>query len=164
MKSKPTIETRPERAYVGIRTVMAMSDFETQIPTMTTAVTGWLEANDVRPTGTPFLRYHAIDMPRRMDVELGIPVAEAPAVSGEVREGRLPAGRYALLTYHGVEAGIPANKRLIEWIQEAREEVASSLSAYGEAFESRYETFLVGAAVEPDKSKWETEVALKLRD
>ena len=141
-----------------------MSDFERQIPTMTAAVADWLAAHGTRPSGKPFLRYHVIDMPKRMDVEVGFPVERAPDAEPPFASLQLPAGRYAVLAYEGVKNGVPANKQLLEWVAEHGEQVVSHSSENGEAFKARYETFLVDGTVEPDPDKWETEVAMKLRD
>lgn len=106
-----------------------------------------------------------IDMPQRLDVELGIPVDEAPGAEGPVRSQVLPAGRYAVMSYQGVKNGIPANKRLIGWIAEQGEAVDSHDSAQGEAFTARYETFLTDPKADAgqDQDGSETEVAIKLR-
>ncbi|MET0336111.1 MAG: GyrI-like domain-containing protein [Rhizobacter sp.] len=160
----PVIEQRSEQPYVGIRMVMPMSDFPRQIPTLTDTVADWLAAHHTRPAGKPFLRYHVIDMPKRMDVEVGIPVDAAPQAEPPLESHVLPAGRYAVLTYQGVKNGVPANKKLLDWVAAQGEAVASHDSAQGEAFKARYETFLIDDAVEPDQDKWETEVAMKLRD
>ena len=85
MSRQAVFETRAERPYVGSRTVMAMRDFDREIPAMLATVSRWLEAHQVRPSGQPLLRFHVIDMPERMDVELGIPTDGAPGATGEVQ-------------------------------------------------------------------------------
>ena len=123
MTSEPRIEVRPERSYVGVRAVMPMSDFGREIPAMTETVADWLEAKGLRASGAPFLRYHIVDMPHRMDVELGMPIDTPPVTDGQVRNGVLPAGSYAVLSYTGVANGVPANERLLKWIAERGEQV-----------------------------------------
>ena len=164
MKSEPTIEERPEQDYVGVRAVMSMRDFARELPSMTTTVSEWLAAKQLRPAGKPLLRYHVIDIPDRMDVELGMPTRGALAARGQVQSSTLPAGRYAVLTYRGVKNGVSANKRLIEWIAAHDQEMLSHESDKGEVFTARYETFLTDAAAEPDQDQWDVEVAIKLRD
>lgn len=166
MNDEPLIEDRPALPYVGTRAVMPMSDFPRQVPAMTAKVLEWLADRGLAPSGKPFLRYHVIDMPDRMDVELGIPIADAADATddkGEVSCHPLPRGRYAVLTYKGVRNGVPANRRLLEWIAGQRQEVAKHGSNVGDVFDARYETVLTDAQVEPDQDEWETEVAIKLR-
>jgi len=101
MSEQPRIEMRSEQPYVGTRMVIAMRDFECEIPAMASTVSRWLDAHHIPVVGQPFLRYHVIDMPERMDVEFGMPTDGLHAVSGEVAGQLLPAGRYAVLTYMG---------------------------------------------------------------
>lgn len=164
MQKDPSLQERPQVPYVGIRTAMHMRDFGREIPAMTAKVIEWLNAHAARPSGRPFLRYHVIEMPERMDVELGIPVNDAPDPAGKLTRGVLPAGRYGILTYSGVDNGVAANKTLIDWLAARKEEVVSHPSEKGEVFKARFETFLTDASVEPDQGKWEIEVAIKLRD
>jgi effector-binding domain-containing protein len=160
----PKIETRPEQAYVGKRAIMPMSDFETKVPELTAEVSKWLDQNGVEATGKPLLRYHVVDMPDRMDVELAIPVKSVPHAVAGIDHGTLPAGRYATSTFTGVRNGIPANKKLIDWIADQGEEMVVHKSENGDVFKSRYETILTDAKAEPDQDKWETEIAIKVRD
>lgn len=164
MQGEPAIEERPEQPYVGLKAVVSMSDLQSQIPVMTAKLNRWLVANGLTASGKPFLRYHVVDMPKRLEVEAGIPTAAVVDGQGEVQANVLPAGRYAVLVYKDVKTGIQANKRLIDWIKGRGEDAISHASENGEVFEARYETFLTDPASEPDQSEWETEVAIKLRD
>lgn len=163
MNNAPRIEVRPEQPYAGTRKVMAMRDFDREIPAMRTIVARWLDAHGVRPSGQPFLRFHAIDMPERMDVEVGMPTEHADDASGEVESGLLPAGRYAVVVYTGVENAVPANTRLLDWIAAQGEQALAHASERGEVFEARYETFLTDAEAEADPHRWLFEVAIQVR-
>ncbi len=172
MNDEPSIEDRPERLYLGLRAVMPMGDFPRQVPAMTAKVLEGLADRGLAPSGKPFLRYHVIDMPDRMDVELGIPVSDAANAAnaadpddadGQLSCHSLPGGRYAVLTYKGVRDGVLANKRLLDWIAAQRQAVAKHGSDAGDVFEARYETVLTDAQAVLDQDEWETEVAIKLR-
>jgi effector-binding domain-containing protein len=97
-----------------------------------------------------------------MDIEYGIPVATALSGDERVKADMLPAGRYASLIYIG--HGLTGNKTLIEWAK------ANCLAwdrwddPKGDAFRSRYESYLTDPKIEPRKTKWEVEVAIKLKD
>ncbi|RYG32171.1 MAG: AraC family transcriptional regulator [Burkholderiales bacterium] len=161
MPSEPRIEQRPEQLYVGIGAVMPLDAFERDIPAMTERVLGWLKTRGLKPSGRPFLRYNVIDMPERLDVELGVPVEVAAEGDGGVKAGVLPAGRYAVMTYQGAKNGVAANKALFKWIEAQNVEAVSHKSADGEVFAARYETFLNDVE---DQGALETEVAMKLRE
>ena len=163
MITEPKVEERAEQRYVGIRTQVPMSEFKNIIPQFLGELFGWLEQQGVAPAGAPFMRYHVINMPGNMDVELGVPVASAVQGDGRIAAGVIPAGRYASLVYSGLN-GIPGNKALIEWAAKNDIKWDRWDDKNGDAFRSRVEYFLTDPDEEPDKNKWETEVAIKVAD
>lgn len=163
--TEPKLEDRKEQGYMGIRTQVTMDEMSPGvIPQLIGEVFGWLEKHDVAPGGAPFMRFHVINMAANMDIEIGVPVASDQAGDDRVRPGVLPAGRYASLIYTGVTNGMPANKALLDWGAEQglvwdRWDVEE-----GDAFRSRFESFLTGPEDDPDPANWETEVAIRLAD
>ena len=163
MQLSPTIETRPEQSYAGIRKVMPMADFAREIPALMVRVSQWVAAKGLRPAGKPIPRFHVIDMPKRLDVEVGIPTETAPAADGEIMPNVLPAGRYAVTRFQGVKNAISANGGLLNWMAACGEQAASQDSPAGQAFDARYETYLTDAQSQPDPDAWQIEVAILLR-
>jgi effector-binding domain-containing protein len=104
-------------------------------------------------------------MPAMMDIEIGVPVADAVADGeGPVQAGILPAGKYATLVYTGIANGYEANAALIAWGMNEGLKWDSYGDEKGEVFGARYESYLTDPAVEPDQTKWETEVAIRLAE
>jgi effector-binding domain-containing protein len=163
MITKPKVEDRAEQLYVGIRTQVPSSQFKKIIPQYLGELFGWLDKQGVAPAGAPFMRYHVINMAGKMDVELGVPVATAVQGDGHIAAGVIPAGRYASLVYSGV-SGIAGNKALLEWAAKNELKWDRWEDQNGDAFRSRVEYFLTDPAEEPDRKKWQTEVAIKLAD
>ena len=163
MITKPKLEDRPEQRYVGIRTQVPMSQFKKIIPQFLDELFAWLGKQEVDPAGAPFMRYHVINMAGNMDVELGVPVATVVRGDGRVAPGVIPAGRYATLVYSGV-TGIKGNKTLIDWAVKNNIRWDRWNDENGDAFRARVEYFLTDPAEEPDRKKWETEVAIKVVD
>ncbi len=103
-------------------------------------------------------------MARQLEVDLGVPVAQAAPGDGRVQPGRLPAGRYASLIYTDVTQGVPANRALLEW------GAAQGLvwdrwdTPQGDGWGGRVEFFLDGPADDPDPANWRTEVAIRIAD
>jgi effector-binding domain-containing protein len=163
MISQPQVVQREEQPYVGIRTQVPPSKFKKIIPQFLEELFAWLRARDVQPAGAPFMRYYVINMAGNMDVELGVPVAAPLAGDARVAPGVIPAGRYATLVYRGV-TGIAGNKALVEWA--AKNKIAWDRwdDPNGDAFHARVEHFLTDPADEPNRKKWETEVAIRLAD
>lgn len=160
MITAPVLGDRAEVSYVGIRTQVPMKEMENTIPQLLGEVFAWLEERGVAPAGAPFMRLHVIDMASDMDIELCVPVATSLTGDDRVRSGTVPEGRYASLVYTG--DGIEANGALIDWATENGIEWDRWDDEKGDAFRSRIETFLTDPDEEPDRSKWETEVAIKV--
>jgi effector-binding domain-containing protein len=164
MLTEPKLEERPAQPYVGIRTETPMAELGEVIPRLHDEVLSWLEARGLSPAGPPFIRYHVIDMANALAVTLGWPVAESVAGDARVEAGELPAGRYASLVYTGIENGIEGNRALLEWGAEQGLAWDTFVSERGDGFGARFETFLTEPDDEPDPTKWETEVAIRLAD
>ncbi len=162
--SEPKIEQRNEKNYVGIRTQVPLRKMSKAIPQLLADVFTWLGNHGIAQTGDPFIRYHVINMTEMMDIELCVPVARPVTGDERVKPGALPGGQYAALDYTGVRNGIKANAALLDW--GARQGLVWDRwdVEAGDAFRSRYETFLTDPKDEPDKAKWETEVAIRLVD
>jgi hypothetical protein len=119
-----------------------------------------LDDHGTKVSGNSFLRYHVIDMPDRMDVEVAFPVDELPVTESSVSYGRLPAGTVRPIDLHGRRKWVPANARLIDWIGDQGKEMDCRHSEDGDAFAGRIETLLTDPQAEPDQSKWNTQVAI----
>lgn len=157
--TEPTVEHRDARRYMSIRATVAMREMPTVLPQLWKEVFGWLGAQGVAPAGPPLLRFLVIDMPARMEIEVGVPVATALAGNVRIRAGALPAGRYATLVYTGVRNGIAANAALQAWAQKRGIKWQMRNTKKGTAWASRVEFSLTDPKREPDPEKWQTEVA-----
>jgi effector-binding domain-containing protein len=162
----PKVDDRQEVPYMGIRVQVPMAELGSGlIPQLHEEVMGYLQTQDVKPAGPPFIRYWVIDMAAKLDIELGWPVARALPGNRRVNANVLPAGRYASLLYTGDYSGLmEANGVLIGWASENGITWDSRETAAGDAFGSRFETYITDPGDEPDPAKWETEVAIRLAD
>ena len=161
---EPTVITRGEQPYVGIRrtvTMRSIPEIADQVPVLA----GWLGQRGIAPAGAPFLRYLVIDMDRELVVEAGFPVAAPVEGDGEVFPGVLPAGRYVSAVHVGHPSGLyDATTELNAWAdaQGLRWDVEQTPA--GDSFACRLECFLTDPRVQPDMDKWETELVFKLAD
>ena len=159
---KPRIDKRPERTYMGIRTLAPFKGMSKVIDKISRELNTWVAENKIKTSGPPFLRYHVIDMRGSMDISFCVPVRKALPDDGEIKAGVLPAGRYASLIYSG--GGISGNRALIEWVRARGLDFDRWDTDQGDNFRGRYETYLTDPEVEPRKSRWQIEVAIKLAD
>lgn len=147
---------------MGIRAQVPMKGMSKEVSKLFRELFAWAKRNNVDAAGPPLLRFHVIDMKGMMDIEVAIPVKDALPDDSRVSAGLLPAGRYASLIYSG--SGYSGNKALVEWAK--ANDIAWDRwdSEKGDAFRARYESYLTDPKVEPKKTKWDVEVAIKLLD
>lgn len=162
--TEPKVDERDDQHYVGIRIKVAMSALDQQVPVLIDELFAWLDEHHVAPTGPPLTRFLVIDMERELDVEVGVPVAGPVAGDGRMAPGVVPAGRYASLTYTGVENGIAGNAALLDWGAHKGLTWDRWDDPEGDAFGSRVEYYLDGPDDDPDPATWDTEVAIRLAD
>ncbi len=160
---QPGIYQRSDEHYLGIRTQTPFKGMFTVIDKhLFRELRTWMQQEGVQPAGAPFFRYYVINMEGEMDVEVGIPVATALSGSGRVCPGVLPGGRYASLVYIGT--GYTGNGALTRWAIENGHAFDQWEVPQGTAFRARYERYLTDPQIQPLKSKWEVEVAVRLVD
>jgi len=159
---KPKIDRRPKPVYMGIRTIAPFKGMSKVIDRISKELNAWIGEKEVKTSGPPFLRFHVIDMRGFMDISFCVPVRKALPDDGNVKADVLPAGQYASLIYSG--GGISANRALIEWVRAQGLDFDRWDTQQGDHFRGRYETYLTDPKIEPRKSKWKIEVAIKLAD
>ena len=150
---EPHLEERGERTYVAIPTVVSLDGESAVIPTLLGEVTAWMTEHGIDPTGAPFVRYRVIDMPARMEIDVGFPVDAPVATEGRVRSAQLPAGSYAVAVHTGaLEELVEANAALRAWGDDRGLAWATAESDRGTVWDARTETYLTdpddGSAVQ----------------
>jgi effector-binding domain-containing protein len=159
---KPQIDARPKQIYIGIRTIAPFKGMSKVIDSISKELNAWVNKHKIKTAGPPFLRYHVIDMRGFMDISYCVPVRKVVPDDGAVKSDALPAGQYASLIYSG--GGISGNRALIEWVRAHGMDFDRWDTEQGDNFRGRYETYLTDPNVEPRKSRWQIEVAIKLAD
>jgi effector-binding domain-containing protein len=163
---EPQIVHRPEQPYLAISTTVAMAKLATDVPPLIGELYGRLGRHGIAPAGALFWRYAEFQPGELVEVEVGVPVAGTDVAGDErVRAGVLPGGRYASTVHvgHPTELGA-ATAALLDWGK--RNEVAWDVAedATSSRWAARLEIYLSDPDVEPDLSKWRTELAIKVRD
>ncbi|MFG1813664.1 GyrI-like domain-containing protein [Kribbella sp. NPDC049174] len=158
----PRVVERPERDYLGIRVVTPFRGMLSTRNELIDELDGWLRSQGIDDVGPFLLRLHVIDMSGPMDLSVGVVTPGPLAGDARVQPARLPAGRYATLTYRN--HSLRANRALIEWA--AAHDLAFDRwdVAEGDHFACRYEAFRTDPRTEPRKTKWEVELNFRLAD
>lgn len=159
--TEPSIDYREAKHYVGIRTVAPFKGMFAAIDPLMKELRQWVSQQSI--VGGPFfLRYHVIDMKGPMDVEVGFMLPAPMAGNERIRPAILPAGHYANLIYSG--GGYQGNKVLIDWAKAKGIPWDRWDDPNGDGFRCRYEAYLTDYRVEPRKTKWQVELAIKVND
>jgi effector-binding domain-containing protein len=160
VSTEPRVERRAEKHYLGIRAVVSVRGMATVVPKLYPELGGWLKSKGVKPAGPPFTRYHVIDMPERLEVEVCFPVQGPVKGDARVRPGVLPAGRYAVLVHTGhFSELVGANAALQAWAKKKSIRWQYRETEKGSVWAGRAEFELRGPVEEKDPAKWQTEVA-----
>jgi effector-binding domain-containing protein len=163
MLSEARVVERPAQPYVAIRAQVTMQTIGAILPELHPGVFAWLRERDIPPAGPPFWKYNVIDMDRGLEVEVGVPVAAAVDGDDRVLAGVLAPGRYATLWYTGHPDGLlGATASLLKWADEQNLAWDVRQTPKGERWAARLEIYETDPAVEPDMTKWTTQLAFRL--
>jgi effector-binding domain-containing protein len=160
----PRVVDLPLQPYVFVRHTVSISTMN-RVADRLPEVFNHLVERGVTMTDAPFFRYLLIDMPDRLDVEAGVPVAsvEGLELPHDLRAGVLPAGRYATFIHRGHPDGLAsATTALLGWAEQQGLDWDRERTPEGEAWGARLERYLTDPRVQPDMNLWETELAFRL--
>jgi effector-binding domain-containing protein len=157
----PTTVARPDRHCVGIRLVTPFRGMFAVRDLLMRELYSWADERAIA-YGHTFFRLHVVDMDGLMDVEVGVILDEAVQGGGRIHAGVLPAGRYATLTY--INHGRRANGALRDWAREQGLTLDRTDGPEGERFGCRYEAYLTDPRSERMRTRWRTELAIRLAD
>jgi effector-binding domain-containing protein len=158
----PRVELLPERPTLGIRVVTPFRGMLAVRDQLLQELRSWIADARIETMGYGFLRLHVIDMKGPMDIEVGLVTQEPQPGDGRVEQGRLPAGRYATLTYKNHD--LRANRALIEWARDNGLEFDRRDVSEGDLFVCRYEAYPTDPKLEPRKTQRPVQLAFKLAD
>ena len=160
--SEPKIEYREQKLYMGLRTIAPFKGMLGARDQLLKELRLWVNNHGVANQGPFFFRLNVIDMRGPMDMEVGFMVPKHLPDDVRVHSGILPAGRYASLVYS--RYALRGNKALLEWANDNGIRLDRWDDPAGDAFRCRYETYLTDYRVEPRKTHWQVELAIRLAD
>jgi len=161
----PETVDSPGGTTAGIRQWVSFDEFGPATGQSAGEVVEWLAERGSAPNGPLYIRYHVIDMPRRMEVEIGFFIDGGPASEGRVTVSEVPAGKYVRTHYTGHYDGLmTATGLLIGWAKEAGVEWDAWDVPEGQAFTSRLELYHTDPEENPDPETWVTEIAIKTKE
>jgi hypothetical protein len=162
MPNSPKLVDREATHYAAVAAEVHAPFGEAIGPLMGEAA-GYLETAGVGGFGPAVFRYDVIDMPR-LEMQFGFVTPKAVAGNARVKPDVLPAGSYVTLTYFGHYDNLEkVTGSVIDWAREQGIEWDSTAGPNGEHFAARFEIYPNGPMDEPDPSKWETQIWIKVK-
>ncbi len=140
-------EVRPQ-AMVGIRVTTTPAELGQVLGEVLPEAWGYLRDRGIHPAGPPFARYLEYGEDR-VDVEAGLPVAEAVAGEGRISAGERPGGEVAFAWHVGSYDTLSAAYEALEaWIgDQGRKPVGAP-----------WEVYWTDPGETSDSSEWKMEV------
>lgn len=147
------IKEVPAQPVMSIRLVTTQAQLGDVMDQVLPEVWGYLEGKGVPPVGAPFARYHDYT-PERIDLEVGLPVAQALEGAGRIQAGELPGGPVAATRHFGPYDQLgQAYDALAAWIKQQGRESSRA----------PWEVYLTNPAELPNSADWQTEVFWPVR-
>jgi len=154
--TEPKLVERSEQHYVVIRKLVTMAEIGPTLPRLSDDVFAWLAEKGIQPSGAVFWRYNVVEMDKKLEIDVAVPVASAVKGDGQIIADVLPAGRYATMLHTGHPAELEeATANLLAWAE--KNNIQWKMN--GERWGGRVEWYYSDPAIEPDMTKWETELA-----
>ena len=159
----PKVEHKDTQFTIGIRKRIPSKTIASAIPKLLKRTEKFLSMKNIPISGSPFFRFHSINMGSEYDLEVGFLCKSKVGSEEEFVSNTFPDGNYATLKYAGKNRGYQGNKALIEWARSNKYEMDRWDTDLGDTFACRYEIYLTDIDIEPDHKKWVKEVAIKLK-
>ncbi|WP_326835812.1 GyrI-like domain-containing protein [Amycolatopsis rhabdoformis] len=161
----PSLVDRENQPYVGYRATVGFAGLP-EVAHRIAALAGALAERGIAPADAPFFRYLVIgpDM-ASLTVEAGVPVAEPVDLGEEYFNAVVPGGKYAKATHHGAPDGlVAATAELLAWGKAEGVHWDRTEAVDGEHWAGRLEVYRTDPRVQPDATKWETDLYFRVAD
>ena len=144
---EPRLEYRKAQPYVAIRGGVAMKEIGIVLPPLNREVFLWLQKQGMKPTGAPFWRYVLVDMAKKLEIDVALPVGALLRGGERIVADVLPAGVYVTALYVGHPDGLmQATADLLSWAEAEGIEWRMNGPRWG----GRIERYLSDPSAEPD--------------
>lgn len=145
---------REAQAFACIRVECKRAEMGATLAVIYPEIMTHLNAIGVRITGVPILRYLKTGADE-VEIEAGLPVAQAVAEKGRIRNGQLPAGRTLVGWHFGPYEGLPAAHRALTAHAAERQ-----LKPRG----GSWEVYWTDPGVVPEPARWRTQLFLPVEN
>lgn len=158
------VEERAERPWVGVSMTADLAHWD-RVNAHVPRIYGALATAGAVPRGGPIYQYRRLRTAADpMDITVSVPVPASMELGDGFETGVIPAGRYLVARPQGGPDVLEQTHRdMWEWAGVQGLDLAVDERADGIHWHARTEQFLTDPQTEPDRGKWEVEVAYLLR-
>lgn len=165
MTREISTQERPTTHYVGTPITARLSEFGAPDGPngMIPRVYQWLAEHENAPQSGPLYIYRHLGGPEEpVDLTVAVPVAEPVKPTSGLVLGSLPAGTYVVGRHTGSPDQIPdSHAKVQEWAKDNGHRLDALRDDSGTLWTGHAEHFLTDPSVQPDPSKWVTELLFK---
>ena len=155
----PQVIQRKAVPCISIKSTVKIEEVAAIIPKLMPRLQSWLKEQKVDKSGPVFIRYTLVNMPSRLDVEVGVVTPKQVKSHGEIISSNIPAGKYISYDFYGHYSGlVGANGTVQEFAKSHSLKFKMKKSKLGQEFVGRYEIYETDPETTPDPAKWLTRV------
>lgn len=118
MEQQYEVQYLPAQPALSIRTRTSVGELPDLIGQAYMTIMAYMEELGIQPADMPFVAYYNLDM-EDLDVEMGFPVSSPQPDRGEIRAGKIPAGKRVIGMHQGPYAAMePTYNAMTQWMAE----------------------------------------------
>lgn len=161
--TSPQVTLRKAIPCISIKSTVRMEEVASVIQKSMPRLQEMLKEQRVVKSGPVFIRYNLVDMPNRLDVEVGVITPKKVKGKGEIFAGTIPAGKYITYDFYGHYSGlVGANGIVQNFAKEHALKFKMKRTKAGDEFVGRYEIYETDPETTPDPAKWLTRVVYRV--
>lgn len=161
--TSPQVVQRKAVPCISIKSTVKIEELGTSIPKAMPRLQALLKEHKIEKSGPVFIRYTFVDMPNRLDVEVGVITPQKVKGKGEIISGTIPAGKYISYDFYGQYSGlIGANGTVQEFAKSHSLKFKMKQTKVGQEFVGRYEIYETDPEAIQDPAKWLTRVVYRI--
>jgi effector-binding domain-containing protein len=143
----------PSRIVISIRDTASSITLASKLTDFYKKISLVIKQKKLTTVGVPFSLYHSYT-PQSFDMEAGIPVNKKVVLSGNVECKEFPATKVAMASYFGPYSSTAVVYEAIEkYVKEKSLEISGG----------PWEEYITDPSMEPDTSKWQTDIYYPLK-
>ena len=159
----PQVVQRKVVPCISVKATVNIEEIGAIISKLMPKLQSCLKEQKVEKSGPVFIRYTLVNMPSRLDIEVGIITPKKLKGQADVISGSIPAGKYISYDFYGHYSGlVGANGTVQNFAKEHALKFKMRRTKAGDEFVGRYEIYETDPDTTPDPAKWLTRLVYRV--